>query len=130
MPDDELAAVQSRCERGAVTACRNDAGLVYLDVSAPAASARVYLQGAHVSHYQPRGAAPVLFTSAASHFAPGKPIRGGVPIVFPWFGPHPTDKSLPAHGWARTRPWRLRETVAQHDTVHLVLSLGVGDAGD
>ena len=128
MPDDELAAAQSRCEGGAVTAHRNDAGLIYLDITAPAATARVYLQGAHVTHYQPRGAAPVLFTSAASHYAPGKPIRGGVPIVFPWFGPHPADASLPAHGWARTSLWQLQQ--AHRDDggdVTIVLTLGVGE---
>ena len=109
MPDDELAAVQSRCEGGAVTARRNDTGLIYLDVTSPAASARVYLQGAHVTHYQPRGASPVLFTSAASHFAPGKPIRGGVPVIFPWFGPHADRTDLPAHGFARTAEWTVRD---------------------
>ena len=130
MPDEELAATQSRCQGGAVTARRDAGGLICLDVDGPAATARVYLQGAHVTHYQPRGAAPVLFTSAASHFAPGKPIRGGVPIVFPWFGPHPADKSLPAHGWARTRPWTLRHAGVERDTVHIVLSLGAGAVRD
>ena len=128
MPDDELAAVQSRCEAGPVTARRNDAGLIYLDVTAPAAAARLYLQGAHVTHYQPRGGAPALFTSAVSHYAPGKPIRGGVPIVFPWFGPHPADASLPAHGWARTSLWQLQQ--AHRDDggdVTIVLTLGVGE---
>ena len=130
MPDDELAAVQSRCEASAITARRDPGGLIYLDVTAPAATGRVYLQGAHVTHYQPRGATGVLFTSAASHFTPGKPIRGGVPIVFPWFGPHPTDKSLPAHGWARTRPWTLRHACVERDTAHLILSLGAGAVRD
>ena len=28
-----------------------------------------------------------------------------MPLVFPWFGPHPTEKGFPAHGFARTQPW-------------------------
>jgi glucose-6-phosphate 1-epimerase len=67
----------------------------------------------------------VLFLSPRAVFAAGKAIRGGVPVIFPWFGPHPTDKSLPAHGWARTRPWTLRHAGVERDTVHLILELGV-----
>src|SRR5215213_7806568 len=84
-------------------------GLARLRIAAPAAEAVVYFQGAHVTHYRPRGAAPVLFTSARSRFARGEPIRGGVPVIFPWFGPHPSDPSAPAHGWARTSSWTLHE---------------------
>ena len=67
--------------------------------------AHVYLQGAHVTHYQAPDQAPLLFVSSASRFETGKPIRGGVPIVFPWFGPNSTDKDAPQHGFARTLKW-------------------------
>ena len=40
-------------------------------------------------------------------FAVGTAIRGGVPICFPWFGPHPSDPTKPAHGFARTRTWQV-----------------------
>jgi glucose-6-phosphate 1-epimerase len=43
--------------------------------------------------------------SAQSVFAPGKAIRGGVPVIFPWFGPRQGDAAAPAHGFARTRSW-------------------------
>jgi glucose-6-phosphate 1-epimerase len=49
----------------------------------------------------------VLFLSTRAAYAPGKAIRGGVPVIFPWFGPHPTDRQAPMHGVARSRPWRL-----------------------
>jgi len=42
-------------------------------------------------------------------FAAGTPIRGGVPISFPWFASHPTDASKPAHGFARTRTWQVAD---------------------
>lgn len=82
-------------------------GLVKAVVESPAACGAVYLHGAHVSEWQPSGQAPVLWMSEASQFAPGKPIRGGIPICFPWFGGHPTDSTSPAHGVARIREWEL-----------------------
>ena len=81
-------------------------GLPRFRLTTPHAEAHVYLHGAHVTHYHPRGAKqPALFMSNKSWFEPGKPIRGGVPLIFPWFGPHPTRPDLPAHGFARTQPW-------------------------
>jgi D-hexose-6-phosphate mutarotase len=49
---------------------------------------------------------PVTFLSAAVQFATAKAIRGGIPICWPWFGAHPTDRTAPSHGFARTAMWR------------------------
>lgn len=99
-------------------------GLFRVDVSNRHAQAQIYLHGAHVTHFQPHGGQPVLWMSGQSQFAPGRPIRGGVPICWPWFGPHPTDSTLPAHGFARTRLWTLEETAALNDgRTRVVLSL-------
>ncbi len=78
--------------------------------------AHVYLHGAHVTHWQPRGRAPVLFMSAHTRFASDAAIRGGVPVIFPWFGPRAGDAQAPAHGFARRRQWRL-EREGNHDVV-------------
>ena len=40
------------------------------------ADGEVYLQGAHVTKWTPKGERPVLFLSSKSQFAPGKAIRG------------------------------------------------------
>lgn len=64
--------------------------------------------GAHVTHWTPDGE-PVLFLSSRAEFAPGRPIRGGVPVCFPWFGPGRDGQSRPAHGWARTLDWTLSQ---------------------
>jgi glucose-6-phosphate 1-epimerase len=48
-------------------------------------------------------------------FAIGTPIRGGVPVCFPWFGPHPTDAAKPAHGFARTRTWQVTAVTREPD---------------
>ena len=85
-------------------------GLLRIAVTTPAAHAHIFLHGAHLSHYQPTALAPVLFMSASSLFAPTKPIRGGVPVIFPWFGPRADQPSSPPHGFARTSEWELEST--------------------
>jgi glucose-6-phosphate 1-epimerase len=65
------------------------------------------MHGAHVTAYRPWGHQELLWTSGKSHFESGKAIRGGIPICFPWFGPHPHDVSQPAHGFARTATFQL-----------------------
>jgi glucose-6-phosphate 1-epimerase len=85
-------------------------GLPRIAVATPLAEAHIYLHGAHVAHFCPRvGGAkePFLFMSGSSWFEPGKPIRGGIPVVFPWFGRHRTDPAAPQHGFARLREWSL-----------------------
>jgi len=73
----------------------------------PDAESLVYLNGAHLARWHPTGQNDVLFMSAASNFAAGKAIRGGVPIIFPWFGAREGYPQSPAHGFARTMPWNV-----------------------
>jgi glucose-6-phosphate 1-epimerase len=79
-------------------------GLARAVISTPAAEAEIYLHGAHIAQWTPRGERSVFFLSSRSQFTAGKPIRGGVPIAFPWFGP-PKDGSGPLHGYARISQW-------------------------
>jgi D-hexose-6-phosphate mutarotase len=90
-------------------------GLPAVPIETPYAAAMLYLHGAHVTHFQPAGHKPVLFLSGLSQFAAGKPIRGGVPVIFPWFGPHASRPDLPMHGLARSRPWQLEMAVMNPD---------------
>lgn len=103
-------------------------GLVFVQVTAPAASATVYLHGAHLTDWQPAGESPVLFLSARTELVPGKPIRGGVPVIFPWFGGKADDKAAPAHGIARVLPWGVEDVRVTGGTVALTLSLHPSDA--
>jgi glucose-6-phosphate 1-epimerase len=82
-------------------------GLRRLVIGTAEADAEIYLHGAHVTQFQPHGQKPVLFISGKSCFEAGKPIRGGVPICFPWFGPRQDGKHGPAHGFARLLEWDL-----------------------
>lgn len=100
-------------------------GLPRARVTTPLAEAEVYLHGAHVTHYRPHGHRPVLFMSASSWFEPGKPIRGGVPICFPWFGPRADDPSAPGHGFARLNEWTVTGAVRLDDgSLSLTFQLG------
>jgi glucose-6-phosphate 1-epimerase len=99
-------------------------GLVYADISTPHAKATVYLQGAHLAHWQPAGQRSVLFLSRKSDFAPGKAIRGGVPIAFPWFAARHDGKTGPSHGFARIQDWTLAFAAMAGDDLHLTFTLG------
>lgn len=90
-------------------------GLPLLDVGNPLGRARISLQGAQVLEFRPTGGPDLLFVSPKAVFAPGQPIRGGVPVCWPWFGPDPLGLGRPMHGLARTRPWALRSSAPTPD---------------
>lgn len=71
------------------------------------ASAEIHHHGAHVLSFVPAGGTDVLWVSKQAVFRDGKAIRGGIPVCWPWFGDHPDNPDLPAHGLARTRTWTL-----------------------
>ena len=97
-------------------------------VSATKAAAEIYLNGATVTQYSVDGR-PILFCSRTSKFEQGKAIRGGVPVIFPWFGPHPTDHTLPQHGLARAAEWTIVSTYRYaNDEAAVVLGLESSDA--
>lgn len=75
----------------------------------------IFDHGSHVWAWQPEGQEPVLWMSEASAFEAGKPIRGGIPVCFPWFGPGPDGDLQPAHGFARTSVWKLVDASADGD---------------
>jgi glucose-6-phosphate 1-epimerase len=98
-------------------------GLGKIEITTAMASAEIYLYGAHITAFRPQGAAPVLFMSRRSLFDGQKPIRGGIPLVFPWFGPRPDAPELPMHGFARTRMWGVESCDARgNGTVRVVLT--------
>lgn len=97
-------------------------GLLFANIAAPGASASLCLQGGHLLHWQPVGHQPVLFLSQKSEMAPGKAIRGGIPLLFPWFGPRQDGKEGPPHGFARTQAWKLEFAAIVGEDVHLTLT--------
>lgn len=86
-------------------------GLDYIEIDNRHATAKLALQGAHVMQWQPKSTAePVLWLSSNARYTPGRSIRGGVPICWPWFGAHPTDSSYCPHGFARVIQWQLKKS--------------------
>lgn len=84
--------------------------LIYITVSNKYADADICLYGAHVTSFKPRKSMEILWMSPESSFEVGKAIRGGIPVCFPWFGPHKTDQEKPQHGFARLMYWDVLET--------------------
>jgi glucose-6-phosphate 1-epimerase len=104
-------------------------GLTRAMISTPLAQAEIYQHGAHIATWTPHGHKPVLFLSSKSLFVPAKAIRGGVPIIFPWFGPRSGDRPGPMHGFARTALWTIERTVIfDNGAVQIVFGLEPDDA--
>ena len=100
---------------GVLAFTRGEGGLTRIEIDAGGNVAEIYLHGAHVTKFAPAGHDPILWMSQKSHFAPGAPIRGGIPLCFPWFGAHPTDANLSNHGFVRSSEWSV-ESVSEDGT--------------
>lgn len=100
-------------QTGRVTFLEGRGDLPMLEIATPWSSAGLYLHGAHVTHFQKQGEPPLLFMSQCSRFEPGAPIRGGIPIIFPWFGKSPGKPGQ--HGFARVKVWELTEVLSPPD---------------
>lgn len=97
-----------------------EGGLPLLCITTPASKAIISLYGAHVLSWVPEGRDEVLYVSPLSTFKMGDPIRGGIPVCWPWFG----KEKLPQHGVARTSLWTLEVEEERPDgSVRLVLVL-------
>jgi len=97
--------------------------LTYL-VNEEYCKARIARHGGHVMEWMPKGQTePVLYLSPQALFSEGKPIRGGIPVCWPWFNAHPSDPEKPSHGLARNRFWTVTDVSEHRDDVFLELSL-------
>lgn len=120
--------LQSKFNVPGVRFDRGNGDLTRIVIDNDQAQAHVYLHGAHVTHFQPRGHQPVLMLSNRSNFADGKPIRGGVPVCFPWFGFRDGHPDAPLHGFVRTREWSVDSIARNADHVELSLSTRSDDS--
>lgn len=93
-------------------------------IDAPAGAAEIYLHGATVTSWVPRGGSEVIFTSRQAVFDGSTAIRGGIPLCLPEFGVGINGDAVPKHGWARITPWQLRTvTSTDDDGVRALLSV-------
>src|SRR5271170_962424 len=102
-------------------------GLIKAEITTPQAKATVYLQGAHLTAWEPAGQQPVIFTSRKTELTPGKAIRGGIPVCFPWFAARHDGKTGPSHGFGRIQDWTLAFAALAGDDLHLTFTLGPTD---
>lgn len=114
MTQTQLAAInEALAIPGVASVVPGQGNLPKVRIATPAATAEIYLHGAHVTSWQPAGSEEVLFLSRLSRFEHGKAIRGGIPICFPWFRAKADNPTAPAHGFVRTRAWTLSSIAQQ-----------------
>jgi glucose-6-phosphate 1-epimerase len=88
-------------------------GLEFVELRHGDARATICVYGAHVTDFTVRGS-KVLFLSQRALFEPPKAIRGGIPVIFPQFSGR---GSLPSHGFARNKVWRVASRDGQRGVV-------------
>jgi len=103
-----------------------DAGLPMLVVENALGRAVIALQGAHLMAFKPSGQREMLWVSPKCVFKAGKPLRGGIPLCLPWFGPNGDGSMM--HGFGRIMEWTVvAAEVCADGATRLVLELA-GDA--
>lgn len=95
---------------GSVSFTEERAGFPIIEITNEFATAAISVYAAHVISYKPVGAEDLMYLSEDVVYKVGTGVRGGVPICWPWFGPHPTDSSKPSHGVARKTFWEVAST--------------------
>jgi glucose-6-phosphate 1-epimerase len=96
--------------------------LTCLDIENAHATATVSLLGGQVLSFKPKhDSRERLFVSENARMDGSKPVRGGIPVCWPWFGAHRGNAAHPAHGFVRTRNWRLVGNEDFHTHTRLVL---------
>lgn len=100
--------------------------MVIRNINVDTASAMVSDYGAHVLTWAPRGESAVVWCPSVVHLNEGKAIRGGVPIIFPWFNfgfenGRVTSKK-PKHGFGRVSFWEFDERASNEGHLRYMLS--------
>jgi glucose-6-phosphate 1-epimerase len=110
----------------------NEHGVQYVQVNNDYAKAEVCLYGGHVTRFAPKtDNRERLWVSPNTRLDASKPIRGGVPICWPWFGDfklsplfHTSEHqnaNFPAHGFLRTQNWSVDKIVEDSKNTKLYL---------
>ncbi|MGA8272640.1 MAG: D-hexose-6-phosphate mutarotase [Candidatus Sulfotelmatobacter sp.] len=102
---------------GIARVCDGKGGMPRVQITSSLGEGEMYLHGAHVTSWKPRGSDEVLFLSSKSRWEEGQAIRGGIPICFPWFRAKVNDPQAPAHGFVRTKAWQLESIVENGNSV-------------
>lgn len=96
-------------------------GVDALRVDTPAGTAELLFDGAHLISWVPAGQSDLLWLSPDSAFGEREAVRGGIPLVGPWFGPGRDLAMEVKHGWLRNVRWDLDSAEREGDEVVLTL---------
>lgn len=104
-----------------------------IKVEHPLFTATLLLQGAQLIEFAPNSSNNnLLWLSDTVEYKQGKPLRGGIPICWPWFGnmdKNPTEiqqqieGDADAHGFARSMPWQVHSITESCHHVEIILQL-------
>ena len=89
--------------------------IMMIDVENEFASALITTHGGCVLSFTPKNGQDLLWVSPTALYNGQKPVRGGVPVCWPWFGANTQYASAPAHGFVRNAVWHL-DHVAKLDS--------------
>ena len=94
-----------------------------LFITHPKFDAQITLFGAQILSFIPAGETDVLWLSDTAQLSGDRPIRGGAPLCWPWFGPATgIYEGEPQHGYVRNVIWQLKAVEESEDKVILRLS--------
>jgi glucose-6-phosphate 1-epimerase len=111
--------------------------LILVDIENRHGAVTLTTHGGTVLAYRPAGGDEVLWVSDTAVYDGSKPVRGGVPVCWPWFGPYdpgamgadPTDAAKKGHGVARYAVWEVASVRGLDDgATEVVLRLEADDA--
>jgi len=88
------------------------------------AEAEIYLHGANLTHFCPKGGEAVIFNAKETVYSATKTVHAGIPICWPWFGAHPSESTKPQHGFARDMLWKpMRTRTVDDGESEIILTL-------
>ncbi len=96
-----------------------------LQINNDLASASISLFGGHLLSFTPHhDKRERIWVSEQAIFDNQTPIRGGVPVCWPWFSnAHNQNRDdLPSHGFVRTQPWTIKSITEENGGTRVVLA--------
>ena len=106
------------------TSLQQHADVPLLVIDNQFAKASISLYGGQVLSFLPKGDnVERLWVSPHAHYDAKKPIRGGVPLCWPWFADNQgmNAPELPAHGYLRSQMWYVYSATDDENGTTIVL---------
>jgi glucose-6-phosphate 1-epimerase len=95
-------------------------GLPTMLIDTPLARCEIGLHGAQVLSYVPAHDGRDLLWCSPGKLQPGRPVRGGIPVCWPWFSRQGQPGTAVQHGFARRMKWDLHQAQESADSTVLV----------